>query len=312
MIGREGVALRAYVLCLALLISTVLPVAAETKAEPGIDLDIVSGSFSSCVSVEVGGAELNPMGAVFVNITLTASPYIEFVISLTAQSGNLPVELVASDLAGRLVEGGRVRFNPATLTLLETGRGATEVRIDLKHQENFQDAGPWGAEVLLRARVIGTKTDVGRPVIVRLPHGSAPDLLYMTGPAYWIADKSWRTVSEISLHLKRDYYVQVFLPSVSGSDVTLSVDGPQGYRFDGQKAELLVGGRPLSAAISCSRSCTIELGIIDGQDVYLVLPLVPLPGAQNEPLTNTDAARCWVRLDNENDGVVDWVGGPFP
>jgi len=311
MIMREKVTLRAYARVLALLMGTALPLMASGQAVPEVDLDVVGGSFSSCVSVDVGGADLNKIGATFVNVTLTASPHIGFRISVTAHSGNLPVELLASDLAGRLVEGGRVTFNPAALTLLETGRAATQVQIDLKHQENFQDTGPWGAEVLVRARVIGTEAEVGRPIIVRLPHGSAPDLLYMTGPAYWIADKSWRTVSEISLHSKRDYYLQIFLPNISGSDVTLSVDGPQGYLFDGQNVELSVGGRPLSAGISCSRSCTIKLGIIDSQDVYLVLPLVPSPGS-NGPVADADSARCWVRLDNESDGVMDWVGGPFP
>src|ERR1700687_3337998 len=105
MIMREKVSLRAYGRCLALLMGTALPVVARAEAVPEVDLDVVGGSFSSCVSVDVGAADLNPIGAVFVNVTLTASPHIGFRISVTAHSGNLPVELVASDLAGRLVEG---------------------------------------------------------------------------------------------------------------------------------------------------------------------------------------------------------------
>jgi len=296
--------------CLLLLILAAAPISFAVEGEPTVDLDITGGDFSGCVFVDAADANFDHTRAAFVNITLTASPNIGFGISINSETGNLPLKLVATDLAGRLVENQRVSLNPPTLTLSQNGQGTAHVRIDLKHPEDFSETGPWGAEFRLEAALAGTEKITGQPVIVRLPHGSPPDLLNMTAPTLWVTNSSWQTVPENSLRPGGEYYLHVFLPSISGSDVNVSVEAPEGYRFDPRQAELSIGGTPLLPRISCSQSCKIDLGVIDNQNTYLVLPAEASAEGGKEPISSAEPG-FRITLDSENDGVADWTGAPF-
>ena len=287
--------------CLLLLILAAAPTSFAVEGEPTVDLDVIGGNFSGCVFVDAEDAKFDHTRASFVNVTLTASPNIGFGISVTSKTRHLPLKLVATDLVGRLVENQRVSFNPPTLTLPESGQGAAQVRIDLKHPEDFSEMGPWGAEFLLEATLAGKEKVTRQPVIVRLPHGSPPDLLNMTAPASWVTSSSWQTVPENSLRAGREYYLHVFLPSISGSDVSISVEAPERYRFDPRQAELSIGGTPLSPRISCSQSCKIDLGAIDNENMYLVLPAVASADGGKESISGAET-EFRIALDSENDG----------